>query len=253
MSSLAIAFLVFACTFAGALVGLALHARLPQHHIEGDSKDVVKLVMGLIATVAALVLGLLISTAHHRFEQQEAEVIQLGVHLGQLDRALQRIGPEANEARTTLRALVDAEVRRASAPGGIKAAIDAPGDAQKAAASLFDKIIAMSPKTEPERTLQGRALQLLTQLGDTRLLLNEQARHAISWPFLVVLVFWLAVLFVGFGLFARRNATVVVALCLGALSVAGAVFLILEMNRPYGGIMQISIDPVRNALSQMNR
>ena len=96
-------------------------------------------------------------------------------------------------------------------------------------------------------------MELLTNLGHTRLLLNEQAQSSISWPFLVVLVFWLTVLFVGFGLFARRNATLVAALCLGALSVAGATFLILEMNRPYTGVMQISIAPIRNALTQMNR
>jgi uncharacterized membrane protein YGL010W len=96
-------------------------------------------------------------------------------------------------------------------------------------------------------------LQLLTGLGDTRLLLNEQARGAIAWPFLVVLVFWLTVLFVGFGLFARRNATVIASLVVGAVSVAGAIFLILEMNRPYSGIMQISDTPIRNALTQMGR
>jgi len=101
--------------------------------------------------------------------------------------------------------------------------------------------------------VQSQALRLLGTLGDTRLLLNEQARGSISWPFLLVLVFWLTVLFVGFGLFARRNVTLVAALGLGAISVAGAAFLILEMNRPYTGIMQISIEPIRNALSQMNR
>jgi len=101
--------------------------------------------------------------------------------------------------------------------------------------------------------VQSQALRLLGTLGDTRLLLNEQARGSISWPFLLVLVFWLTVLFVGFGLFARSNATLIAALLLGALSVAGAIFLILELNRPYGGVMQISIVPIRNALEQMNR
>ena len=96
-------------------------------------------------------------------------------------------------------------------------------------------------------------MQLFAGLADTRLLLNEQARGATPRPFLIVLVFWLTVLFVGFGLFARRNQTVVAALCLGAISVAGAIFLILEMNRPYNGLMQISIEPVRNALTLISK
>jgi hypothetical protein len=253
VTSILIGIAVFVCTFGGALAGLRLHPRLPEHHTGGDSKDVIKLVMGLVATVAALVLGLLISSAHRAYEAQEAEVQQIGVHLFQLDRALQRFGPEADGARETLRHIVESEVARASAPGGIKVAIDSQLQAQQAAAQLFDRITALSPKTDAQRFVQSRALQLLGTLGDTRLLLNEQAHAAISWPFLVVLVFWLTVLFVGFGLFARHNATVVAALCIGALSVAGAIFLILEMSRAYTGLMQISIAPIQNALIQMKQ
>jgi hypothetical protein len=84
-------------------------------------------------------------------------------------------------------------------------------------------------------------------------LLYEQAEGALSWPFLVVLVFWLVALFAGFGLYARGNATVIAALFVGALTVAGAIFLILEMNRPYSGFMQISSAPIRNALAQIGR
>jgi len=253
MNSVVVSIMVFAFTFVGALAGLALHGRLPAGHREGDSKDVVKLVMGLIATVAALVLSLLISSAHRNYEAQEAEIQQIGVHLFQLDRALERFGPETNDARAILRQIVRAEVERASRPGGMEASIDAPMEAQRAAGALFDRISTLQPATDAQKFVQSRALQLVSGLGDTRLLLTEQARNAISWPFLVVLVFWLTVLFVGFGLFAQRNATLVAALCLGALSVSGAVFLILEMSRPYTGIMQISIAPIRNALTQMTR
>jgi hypothetical protein len=133
-------------------------------------------------------------------------------------------------------------------------ATDKPLQAQKEAAELFERVANLSPKTDPQRFMQSQALRLLAGLGDTRLLLNEQSRGSISWPFLVVLVFWLTVLFVGFGLFfARKNPTVVAALFLGAICVAGAIFLILELNRPYGGVMQICIAPIRNALIQMTR
>jgi hypothetical protein len=203
--------------------------------------------------VAALVLGLLISSAHRSYEAQQEEVQQIAIQLFQLDRALERLGPDAREARVLLRRIVQAEVDRIAETGGIQKSIDTPLEGQRAAAAIFDGITALKPADEAQRFVQARALQLLGSLGDTRLLLSHQARGAVSWPFLVVLVFWLAMLFVGFGLFAKPNATLVAALLLGALSVSGAIFLILEMNRPYTGLMQISIEPIRYVLVRMGQ
>ena len=251
MSSSTIAAMILASTFAGALSGLALRGRLPSDHLSNDSRDVIKLVLGLIATVAGLVLGLLISSAHRSYDAQEAEVRQIAVHLFQLDRTLDQLGPEAAGARRLLRQIVASEVDFASSPSGKGVAIHKPMHAQQQAAELFDQVASLTPRTDTQRFMQAQALRLLANMGDTRLLLNEQARGSLSWPFLIVLSFWLVMLFVGFGLFARRNATVVTALFMGAVCVAGAVFLILELNRPYGGVIEVSIEPIRNALSQM--
>jgi hypothetical protein len=253
MNSVLVALAVFACTFAGALAGLYLHAHLPEHHREGDSKDVVKLVMGLIATVAALVLSLLISSSHRAYEAQQAEIQQIAVHVFQLDRALGRLGPETAEARRVLRGIVQAELDRTARTGDLEASVESPLEAQRAATLLFDRIATLQPKDDTQKFVQARALQLIGQLGDTRLLLTEQARATISWPFLVILTFWLTVLFVGFGLFAKRNVTLVAALMLGAMCVSGAVFLILEMNRPYTGMMQISIEPIRYVFGRLGQ
>src|SRR4029453_11981244 len=122
-----------------ALAGLNLHTRLPVHHLDANSKDVIKLVMGLIATVAALVLGLLISSAHRDYDAQEGDVQQIGVHLFQLDRALERFGPDENEPRVGLNQLVRAEVKHASTADGTGAMPDKPLQAQKEAAELFDR------------------------------------------------------------------------------------------------------------------
>lgn len=251
MSSLGVALVVFVCTFAGALVGLALNGRLPGHHLEGDSRDAVKLVMGLIATMSALVLGLLISSAHRAYAAQEEDVQQLAVSLFQLDRALARYGPEAKEVRDLLHGFVRKELGKASAPGGIKAVVDSPLEGQRGAAIVIERIASLQPQTETQKYVQARALQLFGTMTDTRLMLNEQARSGISWPFLVVLVCWLTFLFMGFGLFAKRNATVVAALGLGALSVGGAIFLILDMYLAYSGLMQPSLAPLRNVLTLM--
>jgi uncharacterized membrane protein (DUF485 family) len=253
MNTIAIAALVFGCTFIGALAGTWLSTRLPAHHTDTVTKDVVKLVMGLVATMSALVLGLLISSANKAYDEQEAEVQQIAVHLFHLDRILASFGTDAGDARDRLRRIVAADVDRTWANGGAGAATDLPVSAQAEVSGLFDRIAALSPRSDAQRFNQTRALQLFANLGETRRLLNEQAGGSVSWPFLVVLVFWLVVLFIGFGLFARFNGTVIATFALGAISVAGAIFLILEMNRPYSGLMQISNAPIRNALTQIPR
>lgn len=254
MSSLTVAAWVFACTFGGAIAGLVLHARLPENHRNDNSKDVVKLVMGLIATIAALVLGLLISSSKSFYDSQKAEVQQLGIHLFQLDRILMRFGPDATEARRQLRQIVSTDIAHTwKAAPGLLPAVDQAISTQAEGAELFDCIARLPATTDAEHLDQGRALQLLTGLWETHRLLNEQSSDSLSWALLIVLVFWLMFLFVGFGIFARCNATVTVALLIGALSVAGAVFLILEMNQPYRGVMQISSAPLRDALPQIGR
>ena len=253
MSSISVTMVAFACTFGGALLGLFLHERLPEQHVSSESRDVIKLVMGLVATVSALVLGLLISSAHRSLDEQEAEVQQLAVHLFQLDRTLERFGPDAADARERLYRIVSQEIASIATKDFTGLASAKPLQAQQDVADLIDRIATLSPKTDAQRFSQAQALRLIANLGDVRLLLNEQSRGSISWPFLIVLVFWLTTLFVGFGLLAKRNATVATALMLGALSVAGAIFLILEMNRPYGGVMQVSIAPIRDALQNMRQ
>jgi hypothetical protein len=251
MSSTVIAALIFGCTFGGALFGIFLRGRLPADHLDGDSKDVVKLVMGLIATMAALVLGLLNSSAYSAFNAQAAEIQQLGVHLYQIDRILAHFGQDATQARAQLRRLVAADIERTWRKDGAGAALSTPVQARIEGEQLFERIASLSPTTNLERYGQSRALQLLTSVGETRGLLNEAARGSLSWFFLAVLASWLTFLFFGFGLFAHFNTTVVVALVAGALSVAAASVLIVEMNQPYHGWIQVSSAPLRDALKQM--
>ena len=117
----------------------------------------------------------------------------------------------------------------------------------------IEQLLNLSPKTDVERMMQSRALQESESIAQSRLAMFEQLGGSISWPFLTMLVFWICVLFLGFGLFARLNTTVTVALLVGALSVAGAIFLILELSEPYRGLMRISDEPLRNAMGQIDR
>jgi hypothetical protein len=253
MDPMGIGALVFGCTFSGALLGILFRAQLPAEHLDADSRDVVKLVMGLVATMAALVLGLLISSAHSAYEEQQGEVRQLGNDVYQIDRMLAHLGPDAAAARVSLHNVVAADVARTWSNDRAAATSFAPARERSEAEDLFERIANLSPTTNAERFGQTRALQLLASVGETRRLLTEQARTTLSWVFLIVLISWLALLFFGFGLFARLNTTVVVALAAGALSVAAAVFLILAMHQPYSGLMQISSAPLRDALRAINQ
>jgi hypothetical protein len=247
-----IGLLVFACTFGAALLGIFFRQKLPPEHLEEGSEDVVKLVMGLIATMAALVLGLLISTANTSFNQQAGEIQQLGVQLYQLDRILVQFGPEGVQARAMLRTMLAADLERTWPTDPSKAAVYAPLHTRALAAQLYERIAAFSASTNLERLDQTRALGLLSDIVEKRRLLSEQAQGSLSLHVLFVLVCWLVLLFFGFGLFARFNTTVVAALLAGALSVAGACLLILAMNQPYSGWVQISSAPLRDALAQMS-
>jgi hypothetical protein len=245
-----IALVAFGCTLGAAVIGIALRERLPAEHLDGDAKDAVKLVMGLIATMTALVLGLLISSAHSAYDQQASELQQLGVHLTELDRILAHF-EDAAPQRALLRRIVADDIARVWPTSGAGGVTDLPTAATHEGQGLFDAIAGLNARTDLQKFGQSRALQLLASIGETRRLLSEQASSAISAPLLFVLIAWLTLLFFGFGLFARFNTTVVAAFVIGAGSVAASLFLILEMSQPYRGWIKVSSAPLRNALAQM--
>lgn len=252
MEPLAIAVIAFVCVFGGALVGMALNVRLPGHHLEGRSGDVVKLVMGLIGTMAALVLGLLIATAKGTYDTQTSHVTQLSAGIIELDRILANYGPETKEARDALRQTVIDNIERIWPEDAASANLE-PLKRKTKSEAFFRGILKLSPQTDEQRFAKSQALQMTTDLYHTRLLMYAQRGSSITLPFLIVLVSWLVLLFTGFGLLTPFNGTVITALLIGALSVAGALFLILELDRPYSGLMRISSAPLQGALAQMGQ
>jgi len=229
---------------------MLIRAFLPQHHLAAESKDLVKLGMGLIGTMSALVLGLLVASAKGSFDAQRSELTQISANVILFDRILARYGPETKEVRELLRSSVAGAIERvwpkdSSQPGKLE-----PTGGSEA---ILDKILELSPKSETQRTLLAQALKLQGDVAQMRWLLFAQRGSSIPTPFLVVLVFWLAIIFASFSLFAPPNATVIATLLVCALSVSGAILLILELDRPFAGLIQISSEPLRNALEQLGR
>jgi len=253
MSELAIALIIFACVFASTLVGLFLRGMLPEHHLSSDSKDVMKLAMGLIATMAALVLGLITASAKSSFDAQNSEMVHSAADIIRLDRVLARYGPETKEIRDLLKRAVAVRIHLLwPEDGSAPKNLDSP-EMTRATEGLGDKIRDLSPRNDLQREFKSRAVLISSDLLATRWLQIAQLSDPVPLLFLVVLTFWLSILFGTFGLFAPRNATVIVALVLCAVAVSGSTFLILEMHRPFEGLMKISPDPMRYALSQLGQ
>ena len=251
MNPIAIGSITFACVFAGALLGMFLREALPAHHLSPDAKDVVKLGMGLLGTTAALVLGLLIASAKSSFDTQNDEIKQAAANVLLLDHALAQYGSETKGIRDGIRRGV--AVRLAVTwPEEGQARLETP-DTTGAIEAIETRVRDLSPQNDSQRALQSRALGLLGDLQHTRWLLFGGAGDSLQTPFLVVLVLWITVIFMSFGLFAPRNATVVAVLVVCAFSIATSIFLIVEMDRPFGGMIRISSAPLRYTLAHLGQ
>lgn len=258
MSAIGSSLIVFMCVSAGAVGGIVLHNTLPRDHLSSESQDIVKLGMGLVATMSALVLGLLISSAKTAYDTQGNELTQMSAKVIFLDRILGHYGPETKEARDLLRASVVANLDRIwpQERGRISAAARPPsaaGPPSSAVDTLLDKVQALSAKDDRQRTLKAQALSVAFDLAENRWLLFEQGATSVPKSILLVLVFWLTAIFISFGLFAPRNATVTSALFVAGLAVSGAVFLILEMYTPFSGLVQLSSAPLRFAVASLGQ
>ena len=254
MSTLAISLIAFGCIFGGMLLGIFLRAVLPEHHLSDDSKDVLKLGIGIMGTLAALVLGLLIASAKGSFDTINSGLIQTGSKIILLDRVMAQYGPETKEVRDLLRRGVASVIERMWPEKRMKQTEVKPLDPRAGFEALQDKLLQLSPQNDAQRWVQSRALQVSGEIAETRWLLFQQVGlSSLPMPFFVLLVSWLVIIFFSFGLFSPRNVTVIIVLLVCALSAAGALYLIQELDRPYGGLIRISSVPLRNALAHLGQ
>jgi hypothetical protein len=249
LSALALSAWIFVLTLGGIFLGALLRRMLPQHHLSKDAQDVVRLGVGLIATIAALVLGLLIAAAKSSFDTQSTQIKQITADMILLDNLLGEYGPEARPIREQIRSAIGPLADKLWREK--EQATTAPFEANAAAEKAYLEIQALSPKSDLQRSLQARAAQLSTDLAQTRLLLFVESDNLIPVPFLAILVFWLIIIFASFSLFSALNPTILACLSLFALSASCAIFLILELSSPFTGLMMISSAPLRHALGPL--
>jgi hypothetical protein len=253
MNSLTIGFISAGCIFGGVLLGMLLQKVLPEHHLDTPSKDTVKVGAGMLATLTALVLGLLVSSAKSSFDAMNAGIAQAGAKIILLDQVLADYGPETKEVREQYRHSVASEIERIwpeekGRLGGVRAL-----ESVDTAKTLQAKLRELTPKNDLQKSLLAQASQIVSDVLQTRLLLMEGQQNTLPTAFLVLLIFWLTGLFISFGLFAPRNGTVLAVLLICALSVSSAIFLVLEMDRPLDGFIKASNAPLRKAVELIGK
>src|ERR1043166_1074901 len=244
MNTTLTALIVFGCLVGSVLVGRILRRILPESHLSTESKDAVKLAMGLIATMSALVLGLLVSSAKGSYDIQRTEVIQMAAKIAFLGRLLDAYGPEASGVRSQLWGTVEASIQKMW-PGQMRRPADRNPDV--AAGNLaYAALQQLSPQNDMQTAIKSQAASMALDLAQTRSLLAAQSVPSVSQTMLVILVLWLVVIFLGFSVLAPPNVTSLLALLISALAVSGAILLILELDEPFGGFIGISSEPMLN-------
>jgi hypothetical protein len=249
MNSIVVSSIIFACVFAAAVVGMVV--RVPEEHLSSDAKDVVRLATGLVATMASIILGMLVSSAKSSYDARKNDVAELSAEILTIDRMLARYGSETNEIRGELRQTVEFGVDRVWPNQTSRQADLRPTDRGEI---VINELEQLTPKNDRQAAAKGQLASMVVTLKQTQwLLFLKVEQNAVPLPLLVVLVCWLAAIFLSFGLFAAPNSTTVATLAVSALAVSAAIFLILEMYTPFSGVLRISPRPVLDALSQMGR
>ena len=238
---------------AGTLLGMYLRVILPEHHLSEDSKDIIRISTAMIATLAALVVGLLIASAKSSFDSKNSALTRSASRFVLLDRTMAQYGPETREARGLLRQILVMRLHQIWPEGDAerldpKAVSEGPG-----IETIQRKLLDLAPQNDAQRWLRSTALQLTGDIAEVRWSAVEQMGGSIPWPFLAIMVFWFVVIFMSFGMFAPRNSSVIISLFVCALSLAGSIYLIVDMDQPYSGFIKLSSAPLVNALDQIGR
>jgi len=248
LSPIATAVIAFALIVTCTIAGTVVRAKMPEHHLTGDSKEVIRLATALVATLTGLVLALMFASTRTTFEHTSAAVSRLAVSLTELDEVLEDYGPPGLPIRRTLRTdlqpLIDSIWQDDAVAAGRP-----PVSRRSHATSALAMIRELQPANPVQASLQARAVQIATDISQTRLVLMSQPPDSVSMPFVTVLVLWLMFIFTTFAMSSKPNITLTVVLCVCILSASGALYLILELGLPFGGVMQVSNAGLREALA----
>lgn len=245
--------IVIAILFGSALLGMLAARLLPEHHLSPDTKGVVSVSMAVVGTLSALVLGLLLSSAHTSFTTKSQEITQISADIVLLDRFLRRYGPEAQDLRVLLHRYTAAKLQDLFPENSTPRADLADEATVSLLEELQNKILALAPAGATQQWLQAQALQVTDAMEKTRWLLVEESASKTPLPLMVLVLFWFAIIFASFGLFAPRNMTAIAVILLCSIGVGSAIRITNDLQTPFQGLIRISSAPLALALQATNR
>jgi hypothetical protein len=251
MEPLTISLISFAFILAGALLGFYLGGVLPEDHLSQESREAVKMGWGIIATMSALVLGLLVASAKNTFDSVGLEYTDRAVKFIVLNHTLLEYGVEADSVRSHLVSALAASIKRDFPKEKIESTVPAASPPSNLLEGINDEVRELKAATDEQHKLLSQAEQLSSDLSASRWRVIEQSRTYLPNALFAALVFWLTILFVGLGLFSPRNKTVLLMLVLCSLSVSIAIYLINDLSHPLRGIIQVSSAPLLDAFNQI--
>lgn len=249
------ALVVGIAVFVGGSLGLILHRIVPEEHVTGGSKDMIGAVAGLLTLLSALVLGLLIWTAYGVYAGQNVAIQTLAAKVLQFDLALKDYGPEASAARAQLRQglakSIDqvwgvSESDRSFAANNFAAAIQS----QRNWEALLNSV---NPSTDAQKQALAAARSTIDSINQARLQMSFALASPVSIPLVVIVVTWATILFFGFGLMSGGNAASFIMVAVGALAVASAAYLIVDLSGPYAGLFRVSSAPLDQVLAFISK
>ncbi len=238
----------FLCIFGSALAGMTIKEKLPEHLLSAESQTIIKAARGVVVGLAALTLGLLIATAKSSFDTKETELKESAAKMIALNRLLAKLGAESEKARVSLRQVTSNGIAVIEKIG--KEGMDHKVASGDGIDSLITNLMDLPERNAGQTWVKNSALSLGNDIAVSRWKIYQGSSSTISPMFLSILVFWLMTIFFSLGLIAPMNASVLCALFTAALSMTGAILLTLELDQPYGGMIQMSSEPLKMALKQ---
>jgi len=247
---LIIGLIVFLIILAGGFAGWAAQQRLPKHHLTDETKNLVSVSMAVVATLSALVLGLLLSNANTLFTEVGGQMTAQSAQILRLDHILRRYGPETAQAQELLRQYAERKTDDLFPYNSADVRLN-DQSTYELLQRLEDSLLVLKTGNSRDQWWLGQAMTLAGKTGDVNWLLAQEVGQGTPKAFLALLVFWLILLFASFGLFAPKNFTSVVILTLCAIAVAGAIGMILELQEGFGGLIHVSPQPMRQAVAEL--
>ena len=251
MTSSWIFLISFVALVIGIAAGMLLRKRIPADELSAGPKEVIRLGAGFLATLSAVLISLMIASAKNSYDTQAAHFRTLAAYLVETDQLLVQYGPETTQIRILMRQAVPAAVDRIW-----REKRAANQDSAFTSASLAEQInsvvATLAPANDAQRALKRRIEEASNEIAKTRLLMFADGDRAIQTPFLLILVFWLAVVLASYVLFVEPSRVVIAALLVFALSISSALFLMADLSQPFVGLMQLPKEELRNTLGPMN-